>query len=96
MPVKKLEVDAFMMVPSGGLTLVTCDPDAGHQIFQDNAFRKPQRLMSVSFVFGPTLTGSDDPEHVSRERSQRRSLVDTQFAHFGQSSQQRMGACGSD
>ena len=51
-----------MIISSNSNILVTCDPDAAHHIFQNNAFGDPRELMGMLNIFGPTLTGTDGLE----------------------------------
>ena len=61
-PFSNVGVDSLMIVSPNNNILVTGDPNAAHQIFQNSAFGKPRELLGMLNIFGPTLTGTDGPE----------------------------------
>ena len=61
-PFQDLQADTIMVVSPGGNLLLTCEPEACHQILRDSNVGKPHELMSLLNVFGPTMTSVADGE----------------------------------
>lgn len=61
-PFERNGSDTFLTVAPGGIILYNCDPNVSSQLFHDGRLGKPDHLLSILEIFGPTITSTDGAE----------------------------------